>query len=139
MVEVGRSKGQRILPLPMGWQQGRAMGRDTPATPRSLVSDDMAELEASVVTWHHLLQGLLSATPQAAFKVCNDSTNGMSASPAHQALEASHLQSSTGTMLLKINEPRTTSCVYMDSGVHFQVKCQKAAKETSNSRGNCSC
>ena len=80
LVEVGRSKGQKILPLPVGWQQGGAMGRDEPArpwsipahgavTPRSQASDDMADLEASVVTWRRLLQGLLAATPQAAVQV----------------------------------------------------------------------
>ena len=74
MVEVGTSKGQKVLPLPMGWQQGKALGRDAPDTPRSSVNDDVAALEASVVTWRHLLQNLLSATPQAAIKVCNDST-----------------------------------------------------------------
>lgn len=74
MVEVGNSKGQRVLPLPVGWQQGKALGRDAPDTPRSSISDDVAALEASVVTWRHLLQNLLSATPQAAIKVCNEST-----------------------------------------------------------------
>ena len=73
MVEVGNSKGERVLPLPVGWQQGKALSRDAPDTPRSSVSDDVAALEASVVTWRHLLQGLLSATPQAAIKVCSDS------------------------------------------------------------------
>ncbi len=69
LVEVGRSKGQRVLPLPVGWQQGKAMGRDEPATPRSQGNNDVADLEASVVTWRHLLQGILSVTPQAAVQV----------------------------------------------------------------------
>ena len=53
----------------MGWQQGKAMGRDEPSTPRSQANDDVADLEASVVTWRHLLKGVLGATPQAAVQV----------------------------------------------------------------------
>lgn len=49
MVEVGNSKGQKVLPLPMGWQQGKALGRDAPDTPRSSVSDDVAALEDYVM------------------------------------------------------------------------------------------
>lgn len=79
LVEVGRSKGQRVLPLPMGWLQGKAMGRDEPATPRSQVNNDVADLEASVVTWRHLLQGVLSTTPQAAVQVGTRNTERMRA------------------------------------------------------------
>ena len=53
----------------MGWQQGRAMGRDEPSTPSSQTSDNVADLEASVVTWRHLLQGVLGDTPHTAIQV----------------------------------------------------------------------
>lgn len=73
LVELGHTKGQRVLPLPLGWEQGKASGRDETDTPRSQAGDDVAALESSVVTWRHLLQDLLSATPQAAIQACPDS------------------------------------------------------------------
>ena len=77
LVEMWHTKGQRVLPLPMGWEQGRASGRDETDTPRSQAGDDVAALESSVVTWRHLLQDLLSATPQAAIQACPDSLLGV--------------------------------------------------------------
>ena len=73
LVELGHTKGKRVLPLPLGWEQGRASGRDVTDTPRSQAGDDVAALESSVVTWRHLLQDLLSATPQAAIQAFPDS------------------------------------------------------------------
>ena len=89
LVEVERLKGQRVLPLPTGWLQGKAMGIDESATHRSQVNDDVTDLEASVVTWRHLLQGILSATPQAAVQVGTRNTEQMGGAVAHLGSVAS--------------------------------------------------
>ena len=73
LAELWHTKGHRVLPLPLGWEQGRTSGKDETDTPRSQAGDDVAALESSVVTWRHLLQDLLSATPQAAIQACPDS------------------------------------------------------------------
>ncbi len=71
----------------MGWQQGKATGRDEPATPRSQGIDDVADLEASVVTWCHLLQAVLSATPQAAVQVKAHRSKGLQAHQCFSCLK----------------------------------------------------
>ena len=80
LVELGNTKGERLLPLPIGWQQerGLAAAHRINASPRSQASNDVAALEAAVVTWRHLVQDILSKTPQAFIQV---HTHDCAASP----------------------------------------------------------
>ena len=73
LVELGNTKGERLLPLPTGWQQERGLAavHRGNTSPRSQASNDVAALEAAVVTWRHLVQDILSKTPQAVIQVRN--------------------------------------------------------------------
>ena len=73
LVELGNTEGERLLPLPTGWQQERGLAavHYGNASPRSQASDDVAALEAAVVTWRHLVQDIIGKSPQAFIQVHN--------------------------------------------------------------------
>lgn len=69
LIELGNTKGQKFLPLPMGELHPHMFLKDEIRTSHDHNNNDIAKLEAAVLTWRHVLQSILSATPQAVIQV----------------------------------------------------------------------